>query len=150
MTGRFQPRPIRPTEITTINGWRLKRYEITLNGDPIANEINRAVDQTLTGALPPVPDGEHGIGFLVIHRGELALWVLADLWTGDTISQHTFNAPLNNPTALTAVPAGGPTACVFELAVHTHESNALINHILDPAPGPDVDGYLNDTLQHPS
>ena len=33
MTGRFQPRPIRPTNITLINGWKLKRYEITLNGE---------------------------------------------------------------------------------------------------------------------
>ncbi len=146
MTARFRPRPVRPTGITTINGWRLKRYEVTLDGLPISTHINEAVDHALASSLPAAPADEHGIGFLVIHQGELAVWILADPWTGDVISQHTFSAPLDNPTAFKPVPAKGPTACVFELVVHTHEAQALITHILDPEAGPDVDGYLADTL----
>ncbi len=99
---------------------------------------------------PPRPlelFGELGVGFLILHRGEESLWVLADRWTGDILSQHTFSASLDAPTTLRLVPAGGPTACVWELLVHNHERNAFVRHVLDPAGGPDVDRYLADNLR---
>lgn len=72
--------------------------------------------------------------------------VLADLWSGDIVSQHTFHAELDDPTAFTRVQAGGPTACVWELAVHAHESDAYIRHVLDPPGGAAIGAYLSDTL----
>jgi len=30
--------------------------------------------------------------------------------------------------------------------VHTHERHAFVRHVLNPLDGPDVDGYLHDTL----
>lgn len=59
-----------------------------------------------------------------------------------TISQHTFSAPLDDPSAFQRVPAGGPTACVFELTVHAHERGAFVRHVLNPGDGPRVEDYL--------
>ncbi|MCP5111700.1 MAG: nuclear transport factor 2 family protein, partial [bacterium] len=77
-------------------------------------------------------------------------WVLADIWTGDIISQHTFSAALDTPTSFAAVPTGGPTACVWELPIHSPARDAFVAPILDPATGPDADAYIADTLTIPA
>ncbi|WP_420626789.1 hypothetical protein [Candidatus Poriferisodalis sp.] len=53
---------------------------------------------------------------------------------------------LDDPTSFEPVPPGGPTACVWELAVHAHERDAFVVHVLNPPDGPDYDAYLADTL----
>lgn len=146
MAGRFVPRPIRPTGLAVVGEWRLKGYEVTPDGQPVWASIVEAVDIVLQSELPRPASGEHGIGFVVIHPGELAVWVLVGLWTGDIVCQHTFRASLDDPSNFERVPVGGPTACVFELPVHAHESIALIKHILDPAEGPNVEAFLRDFL----
>jgi len=145
MTGRFVPRPIRPNGITEINGWRLKHYEITLDGSPISKQIAAAVNTTLNRALPPAA-GDVQVGFVIIHHGAEQIWALADLWRCDIVYQHTFYADLNQPTEFAPVQPGGPTACVWELTVHAHERDAFVKHILNPLDGPHVDHYLADTI----
>lgn len=144
MTGRHQSRPTRFTGFLESGGWRLKRYEITLDGEPVPADVDRAVDATLAAELPP-GDGDD-VGFLVVHVGAEAVWLLADLWAGDILSQHTFTAPLGATTRFARVPSGGPTACVWELVVHAHERDVYVAHVLDPADGPHREAYLADTL----
>ena len=81
-----------------------------------------------------------------MHHGAESVWVLADLWAGDIISQHTFQAALDDPASFARVPAGGPTACVFELTVHAHERDAFVRHVLNPADGPEITNYLGDVV----
>lgn len=147
MSGRFKSRPTRATGVITINGWQLKRYEITLDGIDIANGLIGAAHTTLVENLPAPPTIEPAVGFAILHRGLDAVWLLADLWNGDILHQYTFSSPVG--TALPVfilVPAGGPTACVWELSIHSHERDAYIRHILDPLTGPDIDAYLSDVL----
>ncbi|NOX31366.1 MAG: hypothetical protein GXP35_15150 [Actinobacteria bacterium] len=146
MSGRFVPRPVRPVGVSEISGWRLKRYEITVSGDAISANINLAIDRLLCVALPAPRADELGVGFLIVHHGAESVWVLADLWEGDIVSQHTFSAHLDDPTVFERVPVGGPTACVWELPVHAHERDAYVKHVLDPKSGPDGDAYLADAL----
>jgi hypothetical protein len=60
--------------------------------------------------------------------------------------QYTYSAPLSSPWTFSLVPIGGPTACVWELAIHSYEREAYIKHALDPSTGPDIDAYLTDML----
>ncbi len=145
MTGRFSERPTRHTGTTTMQGWRLKRYEISLDGETIDPVIMSAVDAVLRANLPGAA-GDAQVGFVIVHHGAQQVWILADLWDGDIISQHTFFANFATPTEFAPVAAGGPTACVWELAVHAHEREAFIRHVLDPTDGPDLDAYLKDAL----
>jgi len=144
--GRFSERPTRATGVVSVNGWRLKFYEITIDGAAIEDAVLDAVAQVLVLELPLSQDSDVQVGFCVVHHGAESVWILADLWAGDIISQHTFSAPLDDPSTFTRVPAGGPTACVFELTVHAHERNAFVRHVLNPLDGPDLDSYLADTL----
>ena len=144
--GRFSERPTRATGVISVNGWRLKFYEITLDGTPIDAAVLDAVAHVLFNELPPATGSDVQVGFCVVHHGAESVWILADLWSGDIISQHTFSAPLDDPAAFVRVPAGGPTACVFELTVHAHERDAFVRHVLNPIKGPQIDDYLGDTL----
>ena len=144
--GRFRERPTRAAGVTTVNGWRLKMYEVTLDAIAISEDIMVAVHDVLSAELPSADDSDVRAGFCVVHHGAESVWILADLWSGDIISQHTFSAPLDNPTRFERVPAGGPTACVFELTVHAHERDAFVRHVLNPFDGPHIDAYLADTL----
>ncbi|MEM9464602.1 MAG: hypothetical protein AAGA90_04485 [Actinomycetota bacterium] len=144
MTGRFRTRPTRPLGIWSINGWRLKAYAITLDDEPITTAVLGAVHTLLAAEIPSTDTDD--VGFAIVHHGAEQVWVLADLWSGDILSQHTFCADLDTPTAFRPVPAGGPTACVWELAVHAHERDAFVAHVLDPLDGPDVAAYLADRL----
>lgn len=147
MSGRFSTRPTRYVGLATINGWRIKQYEITLDGAPISAAVNAATHQLLTDTLPPT---NGGVGFVIAHRGADQMWLLADRWHGDIVHQHSFFADLATPTDFQLVPVGGPTVCVWEFAVHTHERDAYIEHVLNPHSGPDHDAYLADVLTLPA
>lgn len=143
MSGRFETRPTRYVGLATINGWRIKQYEITLDNTPISAAVAAATHQLLTNTVPATDDG---VGFVITHRGTEQMWLLADLWHVDIIHQHTYFADLNTPTDFQPVPMGGPIACVWELAVHAHERDAYIEHVLYPSNGHDHDAYLADVL----
>ncbi|MGI9613288.1 MAG: nuclear transport factor 2 family protein, partial [Acidimicrobiales bacterium] len=145
MTGLFRERPTRTRGITSVNDWQLKRYEITLDGEPIDNEILEAVHAVLVRRVP-MANSDGQVGFVIVHEGSDQVWLLIDLWHDEIIKQLTFCADLASPTQFGPVAQGGPTACVWELAVHAHEKDAYIRHVLDPAQGPRPHDYLADVL----
>lgn len=145
MSGRYEPRPTRSTGVSTVAGWSLKRYEITLDGIAVPAETIRAADAALASSLPPAPSTP-AVGFVIVHVGTEQVWLLVALWFDDVLHHRTFFAPLDEPTDVAPVEVGGPTACVWELAVHGHERSAYIRHVLDPADGPRHDDYLADAI----
>ena len=144
MSGRFKPRPTRFVGINPLKGWRLKQYEITVDSNIMPTDVLQSLDLLLVQQLPKPASNDVGVGFLIVHFGAESVWALADLWMGDIIHQHTFSASLDDPTAFAPVPAGGPTACVWELPIHGFERDSFVTHVLDPADGPDLDAYLAD------
>ena len=88
--------------------------------------------------------GSSGLGFVVMHAGEMGTWLLMDWWAhGDILCQR-----------LSLAPAGGAyepmddrplTACVWELPILMHERDAYVRHMLTARP--DADAYLADMRQ---
>jgi len=94
----------------------------------------------------PEADVDPALGFVIVHHGQQAVWLLTALWRVDILYQRTFWAPLSDPARFEEVPMGGPTAWVWELVVHAHERDAFVAHVLSGA-GPDgVAGYLADAV----
>lgn len=142
---QFSVRPARFFGSDDRHGWRLKRYEITLDGRDIASEIRvgaeAAIDRHLIAmAIEPT------VGFVVLHAGEDAIWLLINLWHGELLHQVTLSASLNTPGVFAPVGANGPSACVWELRVIAREREAYVQHVLlaptDPAR---ADIYLSDS-----
>ncbi len=143
--GAFRSRPTRHAGVREHGDWRIKWYEITLDGTPIAPPVVDAARRLVDDVCRNVPPTDGlGLGFVVVHHGAESVWLLLDRWEGDIVNQHTWSAGLDDPSAFTPVPPGGPTACVWELVVHSHERDALVRHILDPLDGPDADAYLGN------
>lgn len=149
-TRRYRPRPIRFIGITESHGWRFKRYEITLDENPIDSTVRAAaseVVETVTREFGSEAGGDAPVGFTILHHGTDAVALLVDFWTGVMISQRAFNSSLDDPAAFRPIPLGGGTVCVWEMEVFTHERDAFIGHVMTPAT-PDLEAYLGDTLGH--
>ena len=136
----FTPRRTLVIDTVSMQGWQLKVHAITMRG-PLPDSV---VAAALAQMEPELPEVEApGVGFVIIHDGEQAVWLLCNHWHDDIIIQTVHRAGHTNPTKFVPVPRGGPTACVHELKIHYHEAHALIDHILTP-PEPDVQAYLAD------
>ena len=146
VAGRFASRPTHPLGVATHRAWRIKWYGITVAGTPLDDRLRAAAGELVTLAVPAPPPGEPGVGFAILHQGAEAVWLLLDLWSGDIVSQLIWRAPLDQSDRFEPVPAGGPTACVWELVVHGHERHAYVRHVLDRPDDPDAEGYLADTV----
>ncbi|RZQ61205.1 hypothetical protein [Amycolatopsis suaedae] len=135
----YRPRRTRTEGLTHRDGWAVKRIGITVDDKlPGEAELAAAMDAA-AGLLPPV--NETGAAFLVVHRGEEALWALMGWWELDILYQRLFRAELGT-TRFERVGPDGPTACVWELVAVAHERDAWVRHVLGRPEEPDLAGYL--------
>jgi hypothetical protein len=141
----FVERHLRPLERLAVRGWHVKRYEITVDGQPIPADVVRAADTTTGELLPHEPPADNTplAAFSVLHRGQDAVWLNAYAWCHEAIAWcRVASAPLDDPTGFEPV-AEPLIGCVWELAVLVHERSAWVRHALEPQ-RPDLDGYLAD------
>lgn len=96
------------------------------------------------GAAARVLPARPGVGFVITHTGETALWVLIDWWSEDVmLNQRNLRAPLDDPGALEPFEQG-IVACTWELAVLAFEREAWVRHVLRKG---DIEGYLGAGLE---
>ena len=134
-------------DVCEIAGWQLKVYGITVDGRDIPqNIITAALDTAKEMDLWPDRNGPR-FGFLTIHAGEQAIWLLIDLWVDDIMYHFLFNSPVSAPTEFGPGPKDGTTACVWELEVTKHERDAWVRHVLAQPTKPDFEGYLKDCVE---
>lgn len=87
---------------------------------------------------------EGRFGFVTIHHGTEAVWLLVDVWVDDTLHHQLFQAPVSSPTAFVAN-EGTEMACVWELPVIWHEREAWVKHVMQDQKA-DYEAYLTDTI----
>ena len=132
--------------VRVIRAWKLKIYAIVADGCAVEDDV---VEAALAHAKShvPWPDGlDVNRGFLTIHVGEEAVWLLVDLWVADIMRHFLYHAPLQSVTDFRPGPADGTTACVWELSVIQHERNAWVTHVLSTPESPDLLAWENDCL----
>jgi hypothetical protein len=139
----FRPRLTRPVGVQEVRGWALKWYAINADPEPVDEAIVAAAREFVAGTIR-VADVDPAVGFVIVHRGEEAVWLLPALWRADMLYQRTYVARRSDPTRYEEVGPEGPTACVWELVVHAHERDAFVSHVLSGTRGPDVAAYLGD------
>ena len=142
----FRPRRTRSLGVQETQGWSLKWYAINVDPEPIDEEIVEAAQQLVANAIPAA-DVDPAVGFVIVHRGEEAVWLLPAVWREDILHQRMYKAPLSDPTRFEEVAPEGPSGCVWELVVHAHERDAFVDHVLSGARGPDVAAYLSDVTR---
>ncbi len=131
--------------VREIRGWHMKVYGICAAGCVLGDTV---VEAALAHAGQHVnwPDRESGFGFITLHVGEEAVWLLADLWVEDILRHFLYRAPLHFPDQFDNGPDDGTMACVWELAVFCHERDAWVKYVLSRPHNPGYHAYLSDSL----
>ena len=143
----YQPRSTRIIDVRSVEGWKLKVYQIVRDESEIPGSI---VDIGLNHVQSQVPWPPHSdnkkCGFVILHAGQQALWLLIHLWLDDILRQFVFCAPVDDWTQFSASPMDGFNACVWELEVTRHERDAWVKHVLSKPQIADYESYLGDAL----
>ncbi|MFK7822493.1 MAG: hypothetical protein AB8G99_27610 [Planctomycetaceae bacterium] len=135
------------TGVREVNGWKLKIYEISLTGQSIASHIVAAAMECVRARTIWPTDVEPKCGFVILHHGKEAVWVLAHVWVNDILRQFVHFAPLTDPTHFDASLMPGSNACVWDLEVTRHERDAWVAHVMTDPTNRKVDKYLADSLE---
>ena len=131
-------------------GFALKAYAINKDTEPalplLPGNVAGAARAHVAGRLDAAraEGGHYGLGYVVLHRGEEANWLLLDWWIEGGIGcQLLSSSTAAAPTRFEPV-ARPFVACVWELVVVGHERYAWVRHMLKADPDPL--GYLNDRM----
>ena len=148
----YKTRPVRFLHVAEHAGWRIKVYGIRYSSDPAIIQVDEPIVELAQQAMlaqlpqPAVTDSRYGVGFMIIHQGQDRNWLLLDWWYDQEIlKQLLFSSPVHAPDQVT--PAESDLlACTWELAVHSFERQAWIDHVLNNPAEPDLEAYLNQHL----
>lgn len=143
----YRPRPTRMTGVREMEGWKLKIYEISLTGEPLASHVVAAALECVRERTTWPTDIESKCGFVILHEGEQAVWALTNVWVNDILRQFVYFAPLSDPTNFGVSPMPGFNACVWELEVTKHERDAWVAHVMTNPSNQQIQAYLSDTLE---
>jgi hypothetical protein len=84
----------------------------------------------------------HGLGFIIIHQGKIANWLLTDWWESEILMhQRLYRSSPAEPSAFSPVQTD-LVACIWELKVIEFQRAAWISSMSDPATGCDAERYL--------
>jgi hypothetical protein len=123
----YRPRRTEPIGVHEVAGWAVKMIGIGADGRlPEESERQAALavaaevlpDETSPSTAAGTGADAVRAGFLIVHPGEEALWVIVAWWRYDILYQRLYRADLGS-VDLSAVSPDGPTACVWELLATT-------------------------------
>ena len=135
----FQPRKTIFKKVIQQQGWRIKLYTINEKEEFDTVILEKILIQLPTPALT---QNRYGVGFLIIHQGVVANWLLLNWWGyEDIIHQKLFNSPVDDFPNIQEVADKTIMACIHELAIYHFEVEAWKKWILSRAI-PDFDNYL--------
>lgn len=122
-----QPRAVANLGVWQIGQLRLKVYGITAEGQNLSDSIVSKAHAFAQRDLPPLVAAEgndDGLGFVIIHPGDLGVSVLLHWWIqGSVLCQHIERTLWSADTPMDT--ASRPViACVWELGLINEEQRA--------------------------
>ncbi len=145
----YAPRYFRFHEVWNVGGMQLKFYSIVQGPELNPAELALAAARSYIDATLPVlreeEGSDHGLGYAMVHFGEMSNWLLVHWWAHQDIALRLLAS---------AEDAGAPIfvsrdhrrfhACVWEHVVIDHERNAWAEHMMHASSDPER--YLQDRL----
>ncbi|MEM7454517.1 MAG: hypothetical protein AAF456_09205, partial [Planctomycetota bacterium] len=87
-----------PIEVLNVDRWLLKLYGITLQNQPVDRTIVEAAKSYVSDVAGDWPRGAgHCYGFVTLHTGEEANWLLVDLWKADILHHFLYRSLIDQP-----------------------------------------------------
>ncbi len=132
----FCPRNVVSLPIAKSSGWHLKRYAILAEGKKFDRKVASAA---LDGAVVRLPhagslddqDGNHGVGFQIIHFAEVAVVSPVFFWQWGSVLANIqqMRAPWEHPTEFVSG-VKEVVGCIWEMEVVNFEVSAWANTML--------------------
>ena len=147
----FRPRPVQTLSLFQQDGWRLKQYAILAEAREFDQRVASAASEAAIKALPRAgkleqEDGNHGVGFQIVHFAEVAVVSPVFYWQWGSVLANLpqMRAPWEKPTEF----AEGVTevaGCVWEMQIVQFEVDAWIDTLLAGSGDPDknLGSYLS-------
>ncbi len=148
ITSAYQARHFAFNTWWDIAGIRFKVY--TIHGQQQAGVDQALLDQAhdyVTTQLPTALATEnphHGCGYIVVHQGEVADWLLIHWWSDQDICLHMLAYQEPSHPGFTSAADRRFHACVWEQVVINHEKDAWVR-LLQTADHP-LKSYHQDVL----
>ncbi len=141
----YHPRSVSDLGVWEIDSLQLKVYGIKADGKEVSGEILRDAKVFASSEIPHLVEAEgedNGLGFVIIHPGDLGVSVLVHWWIqGSVLCQHIrrtlwgADVPMNTATRPVI-------ACVWELGLINAEQTIWRNTMMVAQPDPTA--YLNN------
>lgn len=141
----YQPRHFSGRNPLEIGPATFKSYLIDLQASlPPADALRQAASLAIEDLIRLGSVPAEAIGFVILHRGEEANWLLVHWWAdGGILHGLTFRA---HSDSMVFEPAPtGLMACVWEQVVIGHERQAWIDNVMQATAR--IGGYLGDMLR---
>jgi hypothetical protein len=150
----FVPRRVLCFPTVELDGWQLKRYGIlaqerTYDQKVVSSALDSAIERLPTPGKLDDPNGNHGIGFQIVHFAEIAVVspVFYWMWGSVLANTHQMRAQWDNPrefeTGVKEV-----VACVWEMQIISFESQLWTQTVLSDSGETDekLSRYLESSL----
>jgi len=145
----FAPRPITPDGVLPHDGWRIKRYRITVDGARGEGpDFEEGTDMLLAALPSPARTEERaGVGFLILHRGRGIDYAVLGWW--DRENELPARVAVRERTAGAAWrPArASESFCVWDLQVIGFERDAYVDTVLRDGDSAAAKAYLERWLE---
>jgi len=148
---RYIPRKVKPRAVITVNGHRLKSYEIYFDEAAKGCVEDHELQSLISPCLPVAEDPlDHGIGFVMVHFARDGNYLLLSRWYGGNMLKHDLFELKQTPAGwqIISMESTGIVACVWELQVVAFERQTWICTAMARG-GTEASfaSYLNTTLE---
>jgi hypothetical protein len=150
----YEPRDFCFAGIWNVAGLRLKTYLLSLSGaSGVEDSLVKNAHSYAADALPQVRREEgpdHGVGYVILHQGEMATWLLIHWWAHNDIVMRLLASAELGGDRFESQDHRRFHACVWEHVVIDHERNAWVKEamaakrVTEDIDG--IEGYLLDPL----
>ncbi|MCQ8781750.1 hypothetical protein [Mangrovibrevibacter kandeliae] len=144
----YRRRRARPLGLRTVREHQLKLYALEAEGQTVERSVLHAALAVCDDALaapPPLGLVSHGLGFLILHAGEDATWLLVQRWVdGGILCRWLFRAATPSPSTFEPLSGSELGFCVWEGAIIDWERRAFVETLMTPDPDPAA--YLSRQL----
>lgn len=151
---KYSSRPVRVLPTSELNGWTLKRYGIIAKDKEFDSAIASAAFESAIKRLPTAgkledAQGNHGIGFQIVHFADVAVVSPVFYWLWGSVLANTdqmraqWEEPSNFQTGVNEV-----VGCLWELQIICFEAQSWKENMLGGTgtPAENLSRYLERSI----